>query len=34
MTGWWRWIELSRRSVLGAGGLTLAAGAVGIARGD
>ena len=34
MTDWRRWMRLSRRSVLGAGGLALAAGVAGIARGQ
>ena len=34
MTDWRHWMRLSRRSVLGAGGLALAAGVAGIARGQ
>jgi manganese oxidase len=34
MNDWWRRMTPSRRSLLGAGGLALAAGAVGIARGQ
>ena len=34
MNDWWRRMTLSRRGLLGAGGIALAAGAVGIARGQ